>query len=44
MTSQAEGKELTKAEGRAPLASRPSRGLVSLDDMERMFDRMFEDL
>jgi HSP20 family protein len=43
MTSQAEGKELTKAEGRAPLASRPSRGLVSLDDMERMFDRMFED-
>ncbi len=43
MASRAKGKEITKEEGREPVASRPSGGLVSIDDMERMFDRMFGD-
>ncbi|MGH8502725.1 MAG: Hsp20/alpha crystallin family protein [Gammaproteobacteria bacterium] len=43
MPSKSTSKEVAKEQAGREAAARPSRGLVSFEDLDRMFDRMFED-
>jgi len=43
MLSKSTSKEVAKEQAGREAAARPSRGFVSFEDLDRMFDRMFED-